>query len=505
MLITHFSKTGDYNDFFESIFAFGLGAATVSLISKIAGGLYAKTADIGGDILVMKELKKFNEDDDNNPVSIYDKIGDNVGGIAGIATDSFSTLALALCSALYIASTSEELVNAGGYYYPLLIIANGILICIFSTGVTSLLSSFISSRYSLYYLLIFQMLFSVVLVLPTFYLIAKNFIPETYNIGRKGSIMYKEDINLFETMLCPIAGLINGLFISAISYYYTAKSNRPVSQVLEATKQGSTINIIFGLALGYISTMVPTILIAGTLFYTYYLLDMFGISLCALGILSTIPVYIAIDASATVADNSIGLGILCGMRQSPIENLKKVEITCNSFGKGYIFASSSMVSLSLMGSYVIISKLVDIDVNTPLIFAGLLIGAMIPYYFSATVLKLLTNGAIELIKIIKQQRQEIVSSELAHQSNEESNNKYHEVLINNSVKKLFYPCFVIFILPIKIGLLFGVKAIAGLLLGLIISGMQLGISSYVSGIAWKNCKSSINGMFDLFILLYYFN
>ena len=249
-LINPFSKPHDYRVLFEAIAGYGLGGSTVALFCRVGGGIYTKAADVGADLVAKLEFD-IDEDDPRNPACIADNVGDNVGDIAGMGSDLFGSLAESSCAALLVASTSEDLISTGAYYYPLLITAAGILVCIFTTIFAFIVAKNINTYEKLERTIKYQMIISTVLMIPCLYLLSINFLPPVYNIGEIGTVTYKENVTQMQTMLCPLSGLISGLLIGIVTEYYTSMSYSPVLELVQGCKQGSAINIILGLALGY--------------------------------------------------------------------------------------------------------------------------------------------------------------------------------------------------------------------------------------------------------------
>lgn len=493
--ITPFSKPEDWNLLFESIAGYGLGGSSVALFCRVGGGIYTKAADVGADLVSKLELG-LEEDDPANPACIADNVGDNVGDIAGMGSDLFGSLAESTCASLLVASTSSELTSSAGFLYPLLISSTGILTCIITVIIAFSYSSKIKQYESLESTIKWQMIISTLLIIPCVYLASVQLLPHSYNIGEKFSISYKENVTPLKTMVCPVCGLVLGLIVGVITEYFTSMSYSPVQNLVQGCKQGPAINIILGLALGYLSNVIPTILIGGTVFLCYNMAGMFGISLAAIGMLGNLAVCLAIDGYGPISDNAGGLASMCKLDdriREITDDLDSAGNTTAAIGKGFAIGSACLVALSLFGAFVTNTKVGKVILNSPLVFSGLLLGAMIPYIFSAYTMEAVGNAASKMVEAIR--------IECKGRNNDETNkslpdpNNCIEIATSHSLREMILPgCLVIFT-PIVVGVLFGPKAVSGLLIGIIISGIQLATSSANSGGAWDNCKKSINSKY----------
>lgn len=504
-LITPFSKTEDWRLLFESIAGYGLGGSSVALFCRVGGGIYTKAADVGAD-LVGKLDYDLEEDDPRNPACIADNVGDNVGDIAGMGSDLFGSQAESTCASLLVAATSPELTSGAGFLYPLLISSIGILASIFTAVIAFMYSSSIKHRDSLEGTIKWQMIISTALIIPSVYLTSVNILPHDFSIGDKFTLTYRENVTPITTMICPLAGLVLGLIVGIITEYFTSMSHAPVKKLVERCKQGAAINIILGLALGYMSSVIPTILIAITVFVSYNMAGLFGISLAAIGMLANLPISLAIDGYGPISDNAGGLATMCkldeGIRDIT-DDLDAAGNTTAAIGKGFAIGSACLVALSLYGAFVTNTKLGKVVLNSPLVFSGLLFGAMIPYLFSAYTMTAVSIAAEGMVAHIKKEFGEHKGKD-DFQTFVPDYNNCIKIATDESLHQMILPgCLVIFT-PILTGVLFGPRAVSGLLVGNIISGMQLATSSANSGGAWDNCKKSIKSK-EFYELIYIYN
>jgi len=424
-----------------------------------------------------------------------------------MGSDLFGSLAESTCAALLVSATSEELIFKGSYFYPLLITAAGIIVSIFTAQIAFFSAKKIKKYEHLEQTISNQMIISAVLLLPLIYLITQIYIPEAYSIGQKGTVSYKSNVSRVQTMICPISGLVSGLLIGFITEYFTSMSYDPVKELINGCKQGPAINIILGLALGYMSSVLPTILIAATLYLSYQSAGMFGIALAAIGMLSTLPICLAIDGYGPISDNAGGLATMCELNENArniTDDLDSAGNTTAAIGKGFAIGSACLVAFALYGAFVTRTEITKLNLNSALIFSGLLFGAMIPYLFSAMTIKAVGKAAESMVQYIKD---DFTSKDLV---NPVDPNRIDVVKLSNtevdfsacisistdsSLLGMILPGLLVIMTPIILGVLFGPMSVAGYLIGVIISGIQMATSSANAGGAWDNCKKSINSKF----------
>lgn len=482
------STLADNQFIFESIAGYGLGGSLVALFCRVGGGIYTKAADVGADLVAKLEMG-LEEDDPKNPATIADNVGDNVGDIAGMGSDLFGSLAESLAAGLLVGATSPELISTGGYYYPIFIIASGIVVSILTSFIAILFAKKIQTYRGLEWTIKLQLIISAVLLVPAIVLASLYMLPEKYSIGQQGTVAYKKDVTNKLTMVCPLAGLLSGMLIGLSTEYYTSMSYGPVKGLVRGCKQGAAINIILGLSLGYLSTIIPTLLIAGTVLGSYIIAGMYGIALASLGMLANLPICLAIDGYGPISDNAGGLASMCELPpeiREITDDLDSAGNTTAAIGKGFAIGSACLVALSLFGAFVTRTGLTLIDVLTPIILSGLIVGAMLPYLFSALTMKAVGNAAEVMVQAVREDMDNKKGS-----NEEPDSNKCIQIATNKSLSQMFLPGALIIFIPIILGVLFGPKCVAGYLVGVIISGIQMAISAANSGGSWDNAKKSI--------------
>lgn len=479
----------DWKIIFEGISGYGLGGSSVALFCRVGGGIYTKAADVGADLVSKLELG-LEEDDPKNPACIADNVGDNVGDIAGMGSDLFGSMAETLCAALLVGGTSQELTSTGTFVYPILLISFGIIVCMIVTYVGFIGSEEIENYDDLENTIKFQLVISTFVLIPVIMLINNYFLPLNFSFGEVGSIGHVENVNKNVMLVCPLSGLISGLLIGLSTEYFTSLSFKPVKDLTQGCKEGAAINTILGLALGYISNIIPTILIGISLFASFKVAGMFGIAISALGMLSNLPICLAIDGYGPISDNAGGLASMCEL--SPVvrevtDQLDAAGNTTAAIGKGFAIGSASLCALALFGAFITRANIASINILTPLVLSGVLFGAMIPYLFSALTMKAVGTAAEGIVEIIRKDFNE----NKYNPDHEPDSNACIQLATQMSLTQMIIPGIIVIFFPLILGLIFGVTFIAGYLLGVITSGIQLAISMSNSGGAWDNCKKLI--------------
>jgi len=497
ILIVH-SIYKDVITVYEIVASFGLGGSAIACFGRIGGGIYTKAADVGAD-LVGKIEAGIPEDDPRNPGVIADCIGDNVGDIAGMGSDLFGSFGEATCAALIIASTSNELsLNFGSMMYPLVITAVGLVVCMLTSFLASTWCT-VKDKKSVEPALALQLVLptilnSVLLLVFTFLCLPKEF--------HLKHIFSPEDklCTWWQAYLCIMAGLWAGLFIGYVTYYYTSNSHKPVQQVASACKTGSATNVIYGLALGYVSVLVPSIIIAVTIYVSYNLCLLYGFALAALGILSTMSIGLTIDAYGPISDNAGGIAEMAGMGadvRAITDALDAAGNTTAAIGKGFAISSAAFVSLALYGAFLTqvsrdeYGKFIQLPIMIvdPRVLAGLLLGSMLPFWFSALTMKSVGTAAMEMVDEIRRQFREI--SGIMEGLAQPDYPRCVQIATYAALRKMIAPAVLVIVTPILVGIFLGKETLAGMLPGALICGVQLAISSSNTGGAWDNAKKYI--------------
>jgi len=461
---------------FEHIAGYGLGGSTVALFCRVGGGIYTKAADVGADLVGKNELG-LEEDSPKNPATIADNVGDNVGDIAGMGSDLFGSFAESTCAALVISGNIPQLQIGANFMFPLVLSAAGILACI----VTSFFATHImtvTKKKMIETTLKWQLIISTLILTPVLVAISLFLAPDTMNIPRtvEGARV--------KIMICALCGLYSGLIIGWFTDYFTSNAHSPTKKLAAACKSGPAINIIHGLALGYNSCIIPIIAMAATIYGSFKLIGMYGLAIAALGMLSNLAISLAIDAYGPISDNAGGIAemsLLDPRVREKTDALDAAGNTTAAIGKGFAIGSACLVSLALFGAFVVRTKTPAVDILDPIVIAALLVGAMMPYAFSACTMKSVGEAAAQMCEQVKKQ--------IAENNNDP--NQCIAISTKASLREMILPGVMVIFTPLVIGVLFGARAVAGYLAGVIVSGVQMAISSSNSGGAWDNAKKYI--------------
>lgn len=486
----YFQETKNIVELFEAVSAFGLGGSAMALFGRVGGGIFTKAADVGAD-LVGKVEQGIPEDDVRNPGTIADNVGDNVGDIAGMGADLFGSFAEASCAAMVLSSQSNELREHWScLLVPVLISAFGIIVSLITSFLATDLMPVKSSK-QIEPRLKQQLLVSTILMTPVLFVLCWVWLPDTFHVSTRYLVDDMDTTN-WKAFICIACGLWAGLLIGYITEYYTSHSNKPVREVSGSCHTGAATNIIYGLALGYQSTIIPVVAMSVTIYISHKLCSMYGISLAALGILSTLAIGLTIDSYGPISDNAGGIAEMSGCDPGIREITDALDAAGNTtaaIGKGFAIGSAAFVSLALFGAFVTKAEIATIDLMEPYPFAGLLIGAMLPYWFSAMTMRSVGQAALAMVQEVRRQFHE--KPGIMTYQDKPDYAKCVSISTDASLREMILPGLLVILTPIIVGFLFGKEALAGVLTGALVSGVQLAISAANSGGAWDNAKKYI--------------
>ena len=473
---------------FELVAGYGLGGSAVALFGRVGGGIYTKAADVGAD-LVGKNLKDLNEDDPSNPGTIADNVGDNVGDIAGMGADLFGSLAESTCAALVVSSTSPELIETtDALYFPLVVTSAGIFASFFSVLCAHLFTVTTDSVQGvLKWQLGISTIFMTLALVPAMYILPETFTMEEANGDDK-------TVGRWWAFGCIMFGLWSGMVIGFITEYYTSNAYGPTLKLCKACEMGPAPNIIQGLALGYESTIIPILCLMSTIAFAFAVAGMYGVGLSALGMLGSLPVALTIDGYGPISDNAGGIAEMSFLPSSIRDRTDALDAAGNTtaaVGKGFAIGSAALVGLALFGAFVTRVEGESVDILQPTQFAGLLVGAMLPYAFSALTMTAVGDAAFAMMDFI-------IKDYERGQEEIKKGGKYKPdyqgcitISTNASLVKMIAPGALVILTPLIAGIFFGPSAVEGLLAGAIVSGVQVAISASNTGGAWDNCKKEI--------------
>jgi len=362
MYLPESATSQDYLKMLEAIAGYGLGGSTVALFGRVGGGIYTKAADVGAD-LVGKYEEGLDEDSPDNPATIADNVGDNVGDIAGMGADLFGSFAESTCAALVVSGTSAELVNTGGaLLFPLLISASGIIVSLCTTFFATNFMA-IAEPKDVQKVIKYQLIISTLLATPVLYAVTVIGLPYEFSIGNEADA---KNVKSYYCFFCAACGLWSGLTIGYFTEYYTSYEHEPVMDLANQCNSGPAMNLISGLALGFLSTVVPAFCIAITIYISYWLAGMYGIALAALGMLSTMCIGLTIDGYGPISDNAGGIAEMTKIGEEVRKNTDELDAAGNTtaaIGKGFAIGSAALVSLALFGAFVTRSKVYSTTSN----------------------------------------------------------------------------------------------------------------------------------------------
>lgn len=462
---------------------FSLGASSIALFARVGGGIYTKAADVGAD-LVGKVEAGIPEDDPRNPAVIADNVGDNVGDVAGMGADLFESYVGSIISAMVLAAVAAQY---DAMFFPLVLSAIGIVASILATF-TVRTSEGGNPQTAL----------NTGMFIASGIMIAVTFGLSFYMLGDGVTFtdfFTKEAVTYSPVFvsLAVISGLVAGTLIGIVTEYYTGESKAPVHRIAADSQTGAATNIISGLALGMNSTAIPILLIGAAILASYYFANFYGIALAAIGMLSTLGIQLAVDAYGPIADNAGGIAEMSGLESSVREKTDKLDAVGNTtaaIGKGFAIGSAALTALALFTAYMNTADIQTINVAKPVVLAGLFLGAMLPYLFSAMAMTAVGRAAFEMINEVRRQFKEIPG--IMEGTAKADHAKCVDIATSAAIKRMVAPGLLAVIVPVVVGF-FDKEALAGLLVGVTASGILLALFMANAGGAWDNAKKHVEG------------
>ena len=457
---------------------FGMGASVVALFSRVGGGIFTKSADVGAD-LVGKIEAGIPEDDPRNPGVIADNVGDNVGDVAGMGSDIFESYCGSMIATIAIAYTIQSSASANLMMLPLALASVGLVASIIGIFIVKLRSAKEPA----------SALRSGTLLAPAIFIVMAYFL-----------MQYMGDIPM-GVLWCVLSGAVGGVLIGLITEYYTG--GNPVKKIAESGETGSATVMISGLSVGMQSVVIPIIILATIILVSTSLASgagitgVYGVGIAAVGMLSTVGITMAIDAYGPVADNAGGIAEMAGMGKEVrdiTDSLDELGNTTAAIGKGFAIGAAALAALAIISAYSAQVSLAygdafALSLTDPMVLVGMFIGICIPFLISSITMTAVGDAAFEMINEIRRQFREIDG--LMEGTADPDSEKCVEIATKAALKKMMLPGVIAVAMPAVVGFGLGAIALGGMLAGGLLGCVALALFMANAGGAWDNAKKYV--------------